>query len=110
MPTAGRSSKCSLTEIGASALPSPIPIPTGQVRRTTSHTDGIVARRMPKTPISASPIVIARRVPILAARYAATGANRPMQRTGIVLSSPTTACDVPKASWIIGISGPIPTI
>ena len=40
-PQPGRCSKCSLTEIGASALPSPIPIPTGQVRRTTSHTDGI---------------------------------------------------------------------
>ena len=27
-----------------------------------------------------------------------------------MLSSPTTACDVPNASWIDGISGPIPTI
>ena len=61
-------SKCSLTEIGASALPSPIPMPTGQVRSTTSQADGIVARSTPKTPISASPIVIARRVPIRAAR------------------------------------------
>ena len=50
------------------ALPNPIPIPTGQVSSTTSQADGIVARRMPKTPIRASPIVIARRVPILAAR------------------------------------------
>src|SRR4051812_6560042 len=33
-----------------------------------------------------------------------------MQRTGIVPSSPTTACEVPNASWIDGISGPTPTI
>ena len=68
MPNAGRCSKCSLTEIGAIALPNPIPIPTGHVSSTTSHADGIVARSTPKTPISASPMVIARRVPILAAR------------------------------------------
>ena len=67
-PRPGRCSKCSLTEIGARALPSPIPIPTGQVSRTTSQADGITARRTPNVPISASPIVIARRVPILAAR------------------------------------------
>ena len=33
-----------------------------------------------------------------------------MQSTGIVPSSPTTACEVPKASWIDGIRGPTPTI
>ena len=31
-----------------------------------------------------------------------------MQSTGIVPSSPTTACEVPNASWIDGISGPTP--
>ena len=92
------------------ALPNPIPMPTGHVSSTTSQADGIVARRMPNTPISARPIVIARRVPMRAARYAATGANRPIQRTGIVPSSPTTACEVPNASWIEGINGPTPTI
>ena len=110
VPVAGRLSKCSLTEIGARAFPRPIPIPTGQVRRMISHAEGTEARRMPKTPISASPIVIARRVPIFAARYAATGAKRPMQRTGIVPRRPTTACDVPSASWMDGIRGPTPTI
>src|SRR5690349_13677958 len=110
VPVAGRSSKCSLIEIGASVLPRPIPMPTGQVSRTTSQTDGIVARRMPKTPIKESPSVIARRVPIRAARYAPTGAKRPMHSTGIVPSSPTTACDVPNPSWIFGIRGPTPTI
>ena len=47
-------------------------------------------------PISASAIVIARRVPICAARYPATGAKSPMQSTGIVPSSPTTACERPE--------------
>ena len=64
----------------------------------------------PNVPISASPIVIATRVPSRAARYAATGANSPMHSTGIVPSNPITACDVPRSSWIDGISGPIPTI
>ena len=33
-----------------------------------------------------------------------------MQRTGIVPSSPATACEMSRSSWIAGISGPTPTI
>ena len=38
------------------------------------------------------------------------GRTGPCRGHGIVPSRPTTACDVPNASWIDGISGPTPTI
>ena len=48
VPVAGRAAKRSLTAIGASAFPRPMPMPTGHVSSTTSHADGATARRMPK--------------------------------------------------------------
>ena len=85
-------------------------MPTGQVSSTTSHALGTTARSTPKTPISTRPIVIARRVPSRAERYAATGAKSPMQSTGIVPSRPASACEASRSSWISSISGPTPTI
>ena len=40
VPVAGRAAKRSLTAIGASAFPRPMPMPTGHVSSTTSHADG----------------------------------------------------------------------
>ena len=100
VPVAGFSGTVSRTASGASPFPSPIPTPTPQVRRTTSTAAGASARSRPNTPIRTRPIVIARRVPSRAERYAATGANSPMHSTGIVPRRPTRACDAPVSSWI----------
>ncbi len=110
VPLAGRSGTTSRTAIGASALPSPIPIPTPHVSSTITQAPGASARRTPNVPISKRPSVIARRVPIRAARYAATGAKSPMHSTGIVPSIPTTTCGASRSSSIAGKSGPTPTI
>ena len=77
-----------------------MPMPTPQVSSTTRAALGASARSTPNVPINASPIVIARRVPSRAERYAATGANSPMHSTGIVPRRPTRACDAPVSSWI----------
>ena len=52
---------------------------------------------------------IARREPMRPERNGAGGANNPMQSTGIVPSSPATACETPRSVWIAGSSGPMPT-
>lgn len=44
-----------------------------------------------------------------AASRAPGRAKSPMQRTGMVASSPAAACDLPRSSWMRGTSGPIPT-
>ncbi len=98
VPVAGRSGTVSRTASGAVALPIPIPIPSGSVSATTSHVVGPSPRRTPNTPIRTSPIVIASRVPSQAESDAPTGANRPMQSTGIVPSSPAIAWDVSRSS------------
>ena len=85
-------------------------MPTGHVKSTMSAALGATARPNPKTPISTIDQVITARVPIRALRYAAGGAKSPMQRTGIVASSPMRACVVSRSSWISGRSGPTPTI
>jgi hypothetical protein len=45
-----------------------MPMPTGQVKRTTSAALGASARAIPKTPITSTDQVIAERVPIRALR------------------------------------------
>ena len=88
---AGRSANSSFTAIGSRAPASPMPTPTGNVSRTTSAASGAPARASPNAPISARQPAIATRVPSHEETGAATGANSPMQSTGIVASSPATA-------------------
>ena len=105
----GRSAKRSFTATGSIAPASPIPIPSGKVSSTTPAAPGTSARAIPNAPIRASATAIAFRVPIRPERYGAGGANSPMQSTGIVPSSPATACETPRSCWIEGSSGPTPT-
>src|SRR5207244_2536192 len=80
------------------------------VSRMTRTMPGTTARPRPKAPISAIDRKIPARVPIHLTTHGAAGANRPMQRTGIVPSRPITVCETPRSSWISGKIGPAPTI
>src|SRR5262249_54008693 len=95
---------------GTIAPPRPMPAPSPQVSRMTRTMPGITARPSPKTPISAIDRKMPARVPIERATHGATGANSPMQRTGIVPSRPITASETSRSSWISGKIGPAPTI
>jgi len=106
---AGRSGNRVFTATGSSAPARAIPIPTGSVSASSSGTPGTTARAMPNTATAATHSVTAVRRPLRRANGAAAGANTPMHSTGIVPSSPATACETPRSSWISGSSGPAPT-
>src|SRR5262249_44754358 len=81
-----------------------------KVKRITPAAPGAVALAIPNPPISARQTAMASRVPYRCETRGAGSANTPMQRTGIVVSSPATAWETPRSCWISGISGPTPTI
>ena len=109
LANAGRCAKRSLTATGISAPASPIPTPIGKVSASTSGAPGAAARSRPNAAMPARQAPIAARVPSRAATCAAGRAKRPMQSTGIVVSSPATACETPRSSSMSGTSGPTPT-
>ena len=72
-----------------------------------SGTPGTKLRTTPNAAISAMHAANASRGPRRAASRGPNGANRPMHRTGIVVSSPAVAAGRPRSSRISGSSGPI---
>jgi hypothetical protein len=92
----------------APALPIPMPMPS--VESITSGTDGATDRMSPKPMIATRHPANVRPDPKRAASRGPTGANTPMHRTGIVVSSPAIAADRPRSSRISGSSGPIARI
>ncbi len=106
----GRSENAVFTITGASTLPIAMPMPIGTVNAMTPAAPGASERAMPAMPIVSSTSVIARVAPTRAASGPAAGANRPMHRSGIVPSSPVTACETPRSLSIASTSGPIAMI
>ena len=89
-----------------SAPATPIATPIGNVSASTPAIPGAPARATPKTAIAPRHRPIASRVPERLESRLAGGANKPMQRTGIVASSPATACETPRSSSISGMQRP----
>ena len=107
MPRAGLDAMRWETIIDGIAPAIPIPTPIPNVARSTSPKAGAMARRIPK------PMTRPRQTPkaVLGPNRAATtgpiGANRPMHRTGIVVSRPAALADSRRSSRIRGSSGPM---
>ena len=108
--SSGRCANAVFTSTGASTLPIAMPMPIGSVRAITPSAPGIRARATPASPIVNSTIVMARVAPTRAASGPAAGANTPMQRSGIVSSSPVTVCETPRSLSIESTSGPMAMI
>ena len=109
LANAGRWAKRCLTAIGSSVPAMAMAMPIGSVRASSTTMPGATARPRPATAIASRQPAIAARSPQRPETSPANGANRPMQSTGIVPTSPATACETPKSSWMSGMSGPAPT-
>ena len=72
-----------------------MPIPIGIVSAISAPAFGANARSTPPNATSATATVTARTAPMRWASTGAGGAKMPMQSTGIVTSSPATACETP---------------
>jgi hypothetical protein len=100
----GIRSRTSIARIGpTTAVPMPIP----KVARSNVAVLGATARATPDVTRTVTLRVMPCRVPNQPATDGPTSANTPMHRTGIVVSSPTNACDTPRSSMISGTSGPM---
>ena len=93
--SSGRPANRSFTATTISALPRPMPMPIGMVRAIRAPALGAKARRTPPNATSATATVTARTAPMRCASTGAGGAKMPMQSTGMVTSSPATACETP---------------
>ena len=109
LANAGRSGKRSFTATGSSAPAIAMPTPTGSVSRSSSGAPGTAARASPNSATAPTDTPTTLRSPARLASGAASGAKAPMHSTGIVPSSPATACETPRSAWMSGSSGPAPT-
>ena len=107
MPSAGRIAIRPATIIDGMAPATPMPTPTPNVASRISGTLGATLRAAPNPAISAMHAANASRGPRRAASRGPNGANSPMHRTGIVVSSPAGAAERPRSARISGSSGPM---
>ena len=91
MPETIRSGILPRRNIGRIGPTTAVPTPMTNVARSTSSAPGATARRIPATTITATLSATPPRVPNAAATVGPARANRPMHRTGIVVSRPTKA-------------------
>src|SRR5215213_210109 len=93
-----------LTIAGTTTLPTATPAPARIVPAKSAAADGAARTRTPtRTGISASASV--RSAPRRRASTGATGASRPKQRIGVLVTSPATAVEKPRSAAISSMTG-----
>src|SRR5215207_2775313 len=93
-----------LTIAGTTTLPTATPAPARIVPAKSAAADGAARTSTPtRTGMSASARV--RSAPRRRASTGATGASRPKQRIGVLVTSPATAVEKPRSSAISSITG-----
>src|SRR5829696_2549642 len=104
MTTPVSRSNRSLTIAGTTTLPTATPAPARIVPAKSAAADGAARTSTPtRTGTSASASV--RSAPRRRASTGATGASRPKQRIGVLVTSPATAVEKPRSSAISSITG-----
>jgi hypothetical protein len=101
-----RCEKSRRTSTGSSTLPVAIAAPASAVPRNSRPTPGMSRSSMPASRTNIAP-ASAVRTPSRRASTGASGASRPKQSTGSVVSAPAHPDDRPVSDWMRLSTGPI---